>query len=131
MGIRVKIWEDKWFIFPFSFSIFSSRPPDCNYLIVSDLIDAERKCWKSDVIMSLFSEFEANLILSLPISHRLPEDRLIWHFDKKGIFSVKGTYHVAIDLTTGKPTVPFLRRRRNFFHSQRRSGELKSLRKSK
>lgn len=28
-------------------------------------------------------------ILSLPLSFRKPEDRLIWHYDKKGIFSVK------------------------------------------
>lgn len=52
--------------------------------------------------MALFSEFEANLILSLPISHRLPEERLIWHFDKEGLFSVQSAYHIALDLTTGR-----------------------------
>lgn len=51
--------------------------------------------------MDLFSDLEVNLILSLPISHRLPEDKLIWHFKKKGLFSVKSTCHVALDVIMG------------------------------
>ncbi|KAB2633991.1 hypothetical protein D8674_036633 [Pyrus ussuriensis x Pyrus communis] len=78
------------------------KPLDCNLCFVSDLIDAENRCWKEEVITELFSELEGNLIISLPISLRLLEDKVIWHFDKKGLFSVKSAYHVALDLITNR-----------------------------
>lgn len=71
--------------------------------------------------MSLFLEFEANLILSLPISHRFLKDRLIWHFDRERLFSIKSVYHVVLDLTMGRAN--------SASSSGRRYGELKSLQK--
>lgn len=97
-GERIRNWEDKWFPLPLSFRNFSPRPPDCNLIQVSDLFDPNNKCWKSNVVTDLFSDLEASLIISLPISQRLPEDRVIWHFDKKGLFSIKSAYHVALNM---------------------------------
>ena len=34
-------------------------------------------------------------ILKIPLSHNLPEDKLIWIGNKKGEFSVKSAYHIA------------------------------------
>lgn len=35
------------------------------------------------------------MILSLPISFRAPGDRLVWHYDEWGLYSVKSGYKVA------------------------------------
>ncbi|KAB2622200.1 hypothetical protein D8674_024382 [Pyrus ussuriensis x Pyrus communis] len=51
--------------------------------------------------MNLFSNLEENLILSLLISHHLPDDKLIWHFEKKGLFSIKRAYHIGLDMIIG------------------------------
>ncbi|KAL6270249.1 hypothetical protein ACE6H2_027160 [Prunus campanulata] len=51
--------------------------------------------WKKDLIQNWLSPYEAELIYRLPLSFRCPPDRLIWHFDKKGFFSVRSAYQVA------------------------------------
>lgn len=35
---------------------------------------------------------DATLILATPLSHRLPLDKLMWHYDLKGLFLVKSAY---------------------------------------
>ena len=45
---------------------------------------------------SLFLPFEARTILNIPLSHSLPEDQIIWVGNKKGEFSVKSAYYIAI-----------------------------------
>lgn len=51
-----------------------------------------------DIISSLFPPCEATLILSIPLSRKLPPDYLIWHYDSKMLFSVKSACKVAISL---------------------------------
>lgn len=65
------------------------------YWKVEDIIDQERKMWNKQMIDDLFTETEAELILKIPLSLHSHDDRLIWHYDKKGIFNVKSAYDVA------------------------------------
>ena len=51
-----------------------SFPPDAK---VCTLIDPESTIWKVDQIQQLFTPLDAKLILSIPLSARLPSDRLI------------------------------------------------------
>ena len=37
------------------------------------------------------------MILAIPLSCRLPSDKLIWHYDAKGLFYVKSAYKVAFN----------------------------------
>ncbi|KAM2572043.1 hypothetical protein TB1_006689 [Malus domestica] len=46
-------------------------------------------------VSEYFSLEEVSLILSLPLSFRAPEDRLVWHYDERGHFFVKSGYWVA------------------------------------
>ena len=46
-------------------------------------------------VKNTFLPHEAELILSTPISARLPEDSLIWSWIPNGRFTVKSTYKVA------------------------------------
>ena len=46
-------------------------------------------------VKNTFLPHEAELILSTPISARLPEDSFIWSWIPNGRFTVKSTYKVA------------------------------------
>ncbi|KAL0004716.1 hypothetical protein SO802_012277 [Lithocarpus litseifolius] len=46
--------------------------------MVSALIDTNTRSWKVEFIRSLFLPFEAITILNMPLSHNLPEDKIIW-----------------------------------------------------
>ena len=52
-----------------------SLPPDAK---VRSLIDAESATWKVDQVQQLFMPHESKLILSIPLSVRLPPEHLIW-----------------------------------------------------
>ncbi|KAM1025390.1 hypothetical protein FF1_038489 [Malus domestica] len=68
-GEGIRIWEDRWIPQPSSLRVFSPKPVG------------------------------TNKVCSVPLSIRKPNDCLIWHFDKKkkGEFSVKSGYHVALE----------------------------------
>lgn len=51
-------------------------------------------------INSLLFAVEVDLVRSLPLGKLFANDRLVWHFDKKGRFSVKSAYHVTWEYIT-------------------------------
>ena len=66
--------------------------------MVSSLIDKDTRRWKADIVRSLFLPFEAQTILNIPLSFNLPEDTIGWIENKRGVFSVKSAYYVALAL---------------------------------
>ncbi|KAL5833037.1 hypothetical protein ACOSQ3_016711 [Xanthoceras sorbifolium] len=56
--------------------------------------------WNSSFIRSHFSPLDAAAILSLPSPSFSSPDRLIWHFNKDGLFSVKSCYWLAQESDT-------------------------------
>ncbi|XP_030957688.1 uncharacterized protein LOC115979768 [Quercus lobata] len=66
--------------------------------MASSLINPVTRWWKTEVFCALFLPFEADMILKIPLSYNLPEDKLIWMGNKKGDFIVKSAYFVAIKL---------------------------------
>ncbi|KAL0375713.1 UNVERIFIED_CONTAM: hypothetical protein Scaly_0688900 [Sesamum calycinum] len=68
-------------------------------LRVSELIDHNRKEWKIELIVELFHPLDSSLILATPIGQYDTEDRLIWHSDSKGKFTVKSAHHLALELS--------------------------------
>lgn len=70
---------------------------------VSKLIDPESGTWDSDLVRDLFWPEDAQNILAIPV-HLDREDLVAWHFDKKGVFSVKSAYHVLDDAARASAT---------------------------
>ena len=66
--------------------------------MVSSFIDEDTKHWKADRVRALFYPFEAETILKIPLSYSLPNDSIIWLGNKRGVFSVKSAYYVALAL---------------------------------
>lgn len=54
------------------------------------------KEWDNDIINDLFDKRDADLILSIPLSRELCQDKLIWGFESNGKFSVKSCYKALI-----------------------------------
>lgn len=46
--------------------------------MVSALIDPLTKWWNVTLVRATFLPFEADSILRIPLSHSIPEDKLIW-----------------------------------------------------
>lgn len=63
---------------------------------MADLIDSQTGLWDKELIHEIFWEEDAKHILAIPIKQGW-EDTLAWHFDVKGVFSVKSAYHVLTD----------------------------------
>jgi len=64
---------------------------------VSELIDADTKQWNRELILSCFERNVAGHILSIPLSMRLPSDKMVWNWEKDGEFSVRSAYHFLCD----------------------------------
>ncbi|CAD6218794.1 unnamed protein product [Miscanthus lutarioriparius] len=91
----IGIWEDPWIP-----AGITRRPrmPRGSVLLskVSELIDPLTSNWDSQLVRDIFWEEDVANILSIPIQPA-SEDAVAWHFDSKGIFSVKSAYHVLED----------------------------------
>lgn len=64
---------------------------------VCNLIDPELGMWDMQVLRFNFDAHDVPHISSIPLSSRLREDKLIWHFGKDGDYSVKMVYHLLGD----------------------------------
>lgn len=57
--------------------------------VVSDLVDHDTGCWNNELVRAVFEDQSANLILQQPIPSPEEQDRIIWHNDPRGMFSVR------------------------------------------
>ena len=65
---------------------------------IGTLIDLIQKCWKVNLVCSVFLSFEADVILRIAINCHLPPNLTYWTWTKDGIYSVKSGYKVACKL---------------------------------
>ena len=68
--------------------------------IVDILIDADHGIWRADLVRELFLDFEAESILSIPLSTRMPRDKLVWAGTSNGQFTVKSAYWLAMSMSS-------------------------------
>ena len=95
-GKRIHIWEDRWLPTPTTYKVISPQKDFDNFPMVSSLLDEDTKWWKTDLVRSIFLPFEANSILKIPISYDLPKDQLISLGNKRGSFTMKSVYYLAM-----------------------------------
>jgi hypothetical protein len=97
-GLKTRIWKDRWLPRPSTFMIQS--PPSLlnSDAIVSEIIDEDTRWWKTQLLETLFSDEEVQLILSLPVSSTNREDVCIWRGTKNGNFSVRSAYYLQVEL---------------------------------
>lgn len=88
----------RWLPTPDSFNVISPQRQNWNLEKVAQLIDNETGTWKAGLVKETFIPHEADAILSIPISPRLPEDSLIWAWSRNGLFTVSSAYGVTLKL---------------------------------
>lgn len=92
---KVKILNDRWIPSNNGFKmLFGANNVEENDR-VSDLIDKELGVWKRDALQERFMADEAKKIASIPLSRISNEDKLVWHFEMSGEYSVKSAYHAT------------------------------------
>ena len=101
-GRLIHIWEHKWLPTPTTYNVISPPRPFDDFTMVSALIDHETRRWKVELIRVVFLPFEANMILNMPLSYNLPEDKLIWTDNRRGDFTIKSAYYIACSLVGDK-----------------------------
>jgi hypothetical protein len=95
-GRSVRIWHDPWLPLKESSMVRSVPqildPEDT----VSTLIFDDNNMWNVEKVREVFSEWEANAIVSIPLPPHKRRDRLFWDDTKSGLFSVKSMYHLQL-----------------------------------
>ena len=100
----IHIWEDKWLPTPTTYNDISPPRPFDDFIMVSALIDHETRRWKVELIRAVFLPFEDDMILNMPLSYNLPEDKLIWTGNRRGDFTIKSAYYIACSLVGAEET---------------------------
>ena len=98
-GRSIRIWGDKWLPSSTTYKAASPRQFLHQDTRVSELIDQNAASWKAQVLDALFLPYEAEVIKGIPLSSRLPADKLIWAETPNGKFNVKSAYGVAMRLS--------------------------------
>jgi len=94
-GDSIRIWEDPWV--PQGATKKPITPRRGNILTrVSELINPLTEDWDDEMVRAIFWEEDAQKILTVPV-HLEMDDILAWHYDLKGMFSVKSAYRVFCD----------------------------------
>lgn len=92
-GKSIQIGKDSWLPSKSSSRVLSPLSDSWAREKVSCLIDEDLGCWNSILVRQLFCPKEADVVLGIPLSLRLPVDRIVWRGTKNGNFSVNSAYH--------------------------------------
>ncbi|KAM1546033.1 hypothetical protein ACFX10_046299 [Malus domestica] len=95
-GACINIREDPWVPRPSTFKVMPLV--SLHATRVSELIDSGSSSWKRDLILASFHQDDVRLILSIPLSKTGCRDRMVWHHNANGVYSVRSGYGVAMNL---------------------------------
>ncbi|XP_042944604.1 uncharacterized mitochondrial protein AtMg00310-like [Carya illinoinensis] len=96
-GSKIKIWGDKWLSTPTSYAVQSPVSGLQGEARVEELIVKHKREWDEVKIRSIFSDEEAEQILSIPLSRGQVQDKIIWGPSKKGVFTVNSAYYLQLE----------------------------------
>ena len=69
---------------------------------VSDLIHTTSAQWKEGLVRSVFTPFDANAILRIPVCTRKLPDCWAWHEEDNGCFTVRSAYRMILRMKTSR-----------------------------
>ncbi|KAH9685373.1 reverse transcriptase domain-containing protein [Citrus sinensis] len=94
-GKNVLVYKDNWIPRLATFQPISPKtlPPET---VVADLINSENK-WRADKLEQHFMKEDIEAILKILLPSGKEEDEVLWHFDKKGEYSVKSGYQLVLN----------------------------------
>lgn len=75
-GESIRVWKDAWIPGSQTRKVLSPGGKSNANLEVGALIDLISRSWNEGLVKQMFLPFEADRVLSIPLSHRLPDDSL-------------------------------------------------------
>ncbi|XP_028117910.1 uncharacterized protein LOC114315493 [Camellia sinensis] len=102
-GQSIDFWTDKWVTSSPNFHVKSRPPAGCSVSKVNEAINPNTKSWNKALLHRLVSSEEAAGICATPIAIVNQADRLIWHHDLRGNFSVKSGIERNSSINSLKP----------------------------
>jgi hypothetical protein len=93
-GANINMWTDPWLARDDARTPIMPRGR-CVLTKVQELIDPITSQWDEQMVRENLWPFDAETILETPIREDF-EDFLAWHYDSKGLFSVKSAYHLGV-----------------------------------
>ena len=105
-GHQVRIRGDKWLPDKHSSRIISPQRNLPSNALVCSFIDENGPRWVEDRVCSEFYPHEARIVLGIPLSSRLPPDKLIWTGTKSGRYSTTSAYKLLAEKPSSGPSDP-------------------------
>ncbi|XP_028068804.1 uncharacterized protein LOC114271378 [Camellia sinensis] len=68
-------------------------------VLVSNLIDEDRHCWDVNVLQENLLEMDVEAIRQIPLCCYGIPDKLVWHYTRNGLFSVRPAYHLQMNIS--------------------------------
>jgi hypothetical protein len=65
--------------------------------MVSELVDDHTRTWNTDRVQEAFVPMDAELVLNIPLPTRQQDDWWAWHYEKRGVFTVRSAYRMLVD----------------------------------
>lgn len=70
--------------------------PSFEDMVVQDLLIPGTRQWDYNLIVEVFNSTDSDKILRTTPAPGEAPDKVIWHFDRRGSFTVKSAYHLAM-----------------------------------
>jgi hypothetical protein len=98
-GSNVNICSDHWLPRDDALKPITPRR-QCVLTKVNELIDPVNGQWDEQLVRDTFWQIDADVILSIPIREDF-DDFLVWHYESKGVFTVKSAYKLYVQKRDG------------------------------
>ncbi|CAN1800986.1 Putative ribonuclease H protein At1g65750 [Linum perenne] len=93
-GADIEVWKDPWVKRDGRLRVESAVVRGLEDLKVGDLWIPGTREWDEELLESLFPAEEAEAIMSTVTAESSRKDEIIWHYEKKGRYSVKSAYRL-------------------------------------
>ena len=94
-GKDILVWNDSWIPKPHNFQVITRNLFLQHSLRVESLIDQEKRFWNKELLDNMLLKRDMEEIIKIPLSPSPAKDKLIWHFNKNGRFSVRSAYYLG------------------------------------
>jgi hypothetical protein len=94
-GRSVRIWRDNWIPRAEELKVIGPRGRSRLNRVSSLLRNGQ---WDEALVRKTFPSIDADRILRIKISDRMPKDILAWQPEKSGLFSVRSAYQIGLRL---------------------------------
>ena len=92
-GSTTRIWTDNWMLRDYKLRpicALTANPPTS----VAELINPVTRSWDRQMLSDNFIALDIEMIINIPISNRMQDDFWAWHYDRRGVFSVRSAYRM-------------------------------------